>query len=59
MKPRHYSPSKDCEEESKEGKDCDETLRKTDNTENHRHLLGNAEKYPCGLEFFWNYSLNR
>ncbi|XP_055490062.1 suppression of tumorigenicity 18 protein isoform X2 [Leucoraja erinacea] len=41
MKPRHYSPSKDCEEESKEGKDCDETLRKTDNTENHRHLLEN------------------
>ncbi|XP_078254667.1 suppression of tumorigenicity 18 protein [Rhinoraja longicauda] len=47
MKPRHYSPSKDCEEESKEGKDCDETLRKTDNTENHRHLLENRIVYSA------------
>ncbi|XP_067887931.1 suppression of tumorigenicity 18 protein isoform X6 [Heterodontus francisci] len=41
MKPRHYSPSKDCEEESKEGKDTEEILAQTDEMENNRHLLEN------------------
>ncbi|XP_072898629.1 suppression of tumorigenicity 18 protein isoform X1 [Hemitrygon akajei] len=45
MKPRHYSPSKDCEEESKDGKDCDEIMAKADNMENHRHLLENRILY--------------
>ncbi|XP_069777608.1 suppression of tumorigenicity 18 protein isoform X2 [Narcine bancroftii] len=47
MKPRHYSPSKDCEEESEEGKDCNEILTKIDNMENHRHLLENRILYSA------------
>ncbi|XP_048385828.1 suppression of tumorigenicity 18 protein isoform X3 [Stegostoma tigrinum] len=41
MKPRHYTPSKDCEEESKAGKVCDEILTRLDEMENNRHFLEN------------------
>ncbi|XP_078073103.1 suppression of tumorigenicity 18 protein [Mustelus asterias] len=41
MKPRHYTPSKDCEEESKEGKDSDEILTRIEEVENNKHLLEN------------------
>ncbi|XP_072323883.1 suppression of tumorigenicity 18 protein isoform X1 [Scyliorhinus torazame] len=41
MKPRHYTPSKDGEEENKEGKDSVEILTRIEEVENNSHLLEN------------------